>query len=1062
MNGNPSGTVERRPLAERLLAYGCTELIPLDAPLTEPAQIEYLDLLPRRGAASAATLHAVAEHQGTALLYLLDACADAADAGKVAQLQRQLANRSDPAWLGVVRPGSLELYPIGFHETATASPPLAIAEHDSTAPLFFQSLVHGVFTKNDRLQDSDYVFKKIYGLLTQTTDKFVGTETEEPLIPPLDVLSMAGRALFFRFLIDRKIVRDVELQDICPAAGGLKDTFANAEKAAQTSAWLDETFNGDFLRLIDDSIPAGDKSARQRAYLEYYRRIELHAGHPFFDHLHAILNGWRATGGRIQMELDWGDLDFAHIPVGVLSQVYESFSHRADHRAARKTSIHYTPRLIARLMVDQAFAAVKDPGGAKVLDPACGAGIFLVLAFRRLISERWRADGRRPDTRTIQSILYGQLLGFEVSESALRLAALALYITAIEVNGSPQPPKALKFPKNLRDHVLFDFGEEPATGESPTPSAFALGSLGPRVPAALNGVFDIVIGNPPWTRLREDELQRTAKDTGKKKEKSKTDALNRQFTEIGRRVLRDRGFADLAKRYENPDKNPDLPFVWRATEWAQKDDGIIALALPARIFGRTTGKGYEAWRAVLRSIALTGLINGADLRWSKVWEDVKFPFCLLFARNSVPGHDHRFQYAAPANEPDQNRHSRFRIDYEATQPISIERVEKKPWVLKALSLGTWRDVEVMESLLLAFPHSLAEMWVAWNPKEDKTGQGYNSSPRGTQKPAAFLAKLKDFAPSADGFSIDLGELRTYLQNHGMASAHRPRTEALYQPPLVILPQSPGDDPEGPRAFLSPQPLAFSESYYGYSCAEHSEPETLAALLYLIPHSKLFSYFCLMTSRRTGFDRQTFNKEELDCLPFPDISNLSEADSIAIRNLAHRLEHESHKPWNEIDSFLFSLYGLDADAEQTVQDTLFAAAAYRRQGRAALQRTMRKHREPFRSELRDLLDPYFDVCGERVLVEEPPSQPDTWRQPWFFLAISRAGAPVPVDANLLCRAMEEANKRSASRILVRAPGRRGLLLGVLNQRRWWTISRARLCGQHIIRHHLEAFGLSLNA
>jgi hypothetical protein len=124
--------------------------------------------------------------------------------------------------------------------------------------------------------------------------------------------------------------------------------------------------------------------------------------------------------------------------------------------------------------------------------------------------------------------------------------------------------------------------------------------------------------------------------------------------------------------------------------------------------------------------------------------------------------------------------------------------------------------------------------------------------------------------------------------------------------------------------------------------------------------------------------------------------------------------------------------------------------------------MREHREPFRNELRDLLEPYFEVCGEEVLVEEPIDQPDTWRQPWFFLAISRAGAPVNVEASLLCRAMKEANERSASRILVRAPGRNGLLLGVLNQRRWWTISRARLCGQHIIRHHLEAFGLSLNA
>jgi hypothetical protein len=55
-------------------------------------------------------------------------------------------------------------------------------------------------------------------------------------------------------------------------------------------------------------------------------------------------------------------------------------------------------------------------------------------------------------------------------------------------------------------------------------------------------------------------------------------------------------------------------------------------------------------------------------------------------------------------------------------------------------------------------------------------------------------------------------------------------------------------------------------------------------------------------------------------------------------------------------------------------------------------------------------------------------------------------------------MEVANKRGTSRIIVHASGKRGLLLGLLNQRRWWTHTRARLCAQHIVREHLGAFGL----
>lgn len=1065
MSRTQPNQVDERPLADRLRAYGCTDFIRLDEALSRPEQLDYLDLLPKRGGATQPLpITAVAENQGTALLYILDACGDAqADAATLAKLQQQLANRSDPAWLGVVRPGSLEIYPIGFHEAAATAPIQTIIEQQATAPFFFQSLVHGTFSGNKHLRGSDYVFKEIFGLLTQTTDKFVPAKGK-PVLEPLDVLSMAGRALFFRFLIDRGIVLKDECEEICPATTDLKDAFSSAKKAAQTSAWLDETFNGDFMRLIDESIPADNRRAREKAYLAFFHDAHQKTDGKIFAHLQAILRGWRAVGGAFQPELDWGDLNFAHIPVGVLSQVYESFSHRADSHTARKTSVHYTPRSIAGLMVEQSFAAVKYPAAAHLLDSSCGAGIFLVLAFRRLVRERWQQDKERPRTRAIQNILYNQLRGFDVSESALRLAALALYITAIEVNGTQRPPKDLKFPKNLRDEVLFHFGDDASSEtKSSKTSLFPLGSLGSKVPARFNKSFDIVIGNPPWTRLREDEPERNEEDAEKSKKQgeSATDELNKEFTTIGRRVLEARGFADLAKRYQNPDKNPDLPFLWRATEWV-KDGGVIALAMPARLFGRTSGKGFEAWRAVLRSIEVTGLINGADLRWSSVWKDVKMPFCVFFARNAVPSADHRFYYSSPISERALNDLGRFRIDYESTQPISTARIEKQPWVLKTLSLGTWLDVEVMEVLLKAFPQSLATFWKKWNPSRSRTGQGYNLSNELEQMPAKFLAKLKDLERPEFGFAICFNDLVTFRKKHGKDTVYWTKGKELYQPPLTIIPKAPGDELDEPKAYLSPQALAFSQSYYGYSCAEHPEAETLAPLVYLLAHSTLFRYFALMTSVSQGADHMIFTKQDFDSLPFPDLTKLPVRDKTTIRNLARRLEHDAIKPWQEIDSLLFRLYGLDDDAVQVARDTLFAAASYRKAGREALKRTIHETRTDFISELQESLEPYFDVCGEHAAVREANFQPDNWNEPWFFLAVSREADTVPINPSLIRNAMKIANERGTSRIIVKAPGRHGVLLGLLNQRRWWTKTRARLCSQHIIRECLGAFGLPEHA
>ena len=1053
---SPSAKSAPGPLAQRLAAYGCTEFIRLDERLSRPEQLDYLDLLPKQSNHTP-DLTAVAEHQGTALLYLVDACGDArSDADSLAKVRRQLANRSDPAWLGVVTPGALEIYPIGFHETASAGAVKTIPADSAAAPLFFQSLVHGTFEENHRLRGTDYVFKEIFGLLTQTTNEFVPKEGQGRL-DALEILSMAGRALFFRFLIDRKIVLESERAEICAAADELKNAFSTAKSAAQTSAWLDHTFNGDFLPLINEGIPAENRAAREAEYLRFYERAQHLVGKRIFDHLQAILRGWREVGGGFQPELDWGDLDFAHIPVGVLSQVYESFSHRADPRTARDTSVHYTPRTIAGLMVEQSFAAVRDKAAAQVLDSSCGAGIFLVLAFRRLVRERWQHDEVRPKTTVIQDILYRQLCGFDVSEPALRLAALALYITAIEVNGSPRPPHALKFPRNLRGEVLHRFGNDADDAKKAT--AFSLGSLGPDVSPDFNGRFDIVIGNPPWTRLREKAEEED--DEEESDGKSQTDELNNAFTEIGRRVLTARGFPDLAKKYRNPDKNPDLPFLWRATEWA-KHQGVIALALHPRLFMRVTGKGYEVWRAVLRSVEVTGILNGADLRKTGVWEGMDAPFCLVFCRNAPPPPDSRFHYATPLNEPGLNVEGRFRIDYETAQPVSVARVETQPWILKLFSLGTWLDVEVMEGILKAFPNTLKQEWAKWNPKQNQNGQGYNLSVNVPMKAVGFLGEMLDFEEPANDFSIEYSELTTFKERHRRTTANRPRTESLYQNPLVIIPKAPGEDPLTPKAFLSSQALAFSQSYYGYSTAGHADKTTLAALIYLLAHSTLFRYFALVVSASQGVDYMLFAKRDFAALPFPDLDKLPTSTKTRIRNLAHRLEHDATKPWDEINSFIFRLYGLDEDAVQVATDTLFAAASYRKAGKAALERTTRDTRANFVRTLREELEPYFEVCGEHAAVRVPEFQADTWREPWFFLAVSRAGDTVPVSPSLMRRAMEVANDRGASRIIVHAPGKRGLLLGLLNQRRWWTVTRARLCAQHIIRERLAAFGLPEHA
>jgi len=607
-------------LADAVKAFGCprSSIVSLrNAQKQSPDHVSYLDLLSDQVQEETARLpDAVAEFQGKPVMYLIDAESGEPDQAERINLQQRLANRGDHAVLAIVRPGELALYPLNLDRKTLNEKGIGkiIRIADPRAPFLFDEIATGTLTDLEgQPKASDPVFEEIKNLLDKAVNELVIGKG----LDGLAVLSMTGRALFFRFLIDRRIVTDELIKDICPAAKDdpkeyrLRRVFSTAERAAQTSTWLDVTFNGDLLPLIDPLPLNSSEAKRTRAYTEVYKQAGTDSKASIFQHLEAILRGWEHVEGIQQpllVGIDWHQLNFRHIPIGVLSQVYENFSHRVDEKIATDRSVHYTPRTLAKLLVDEALAGLETPAHqAKILDPACGAGVFLVLALRELVRRRWDADkkrlgdnARRPSKQVIEGILHNQIRGFDVSESALRLAALGLYVTVIELNEITTPPSAHHATKALQGLVLFD----QRTATERTQTGFVLGSLGDAVDdQKFNGVFDVVVGNPPWSVVNDKE---------------RSDDLDRVGTEVARRVLTARSLDEAAIAYSNPGGVPDLPFLWRAAEWARRG-GILAFALDARFILKQTQPGIIARNAWFHAVQVTGILNGSDLEKTPVW-----------------------------------------------------------------------------------------------------------------------------------------------------------------------------------------------------------------------------------------------------------------------------------------------------------------------------------------------------------------------------------------------------------------------------------------------------------
>jgi hypothetical protein len=126
-----------------------------------------------------------------------------------------------------------------------------------------------------------------------------------------------------------------------------------------------------------------------------------------------------------------------------------------------------------------------------------------------------------------------------------------------------------------------------------------------------------------------------------------------------------------------PNEVLDLPFVWRAMEWA-KPASQIAFTLHGRILFQQGDGMHEARKALFQALDVTSVINGAELRQTKVWPEISAPFCILFARNQLPSEGSGFRLVTPHLERTLNKSGNMRIDAASAEIVTPLQISKYP------------------------------------------------------------------------------------------------------------------------------------------------------------------------------------------------------------------------------------------------------------------------------------------------------------------------------------------------------------------------------------------------
>ena len=165
----------------------------------------------------------------------------------------------------------------------------------------------------------------------------------------------------------------------------------------------------------------------------------------------------------------WARYSFEHLPVEVISNIYQRF--------VRGPTAVYTPPFLASFLLDRVMPYSALEGTERVLDPACGSGVFLVGAFKRLVNA-WRSKHGwgRLDVTTLKRILHTSIFGIEIDAFAVEITAFSLCLALCDALRPDVIWKELRFDR-LSDKNLIagDFFE-----------------------ATPRDSFDFVVGNPPF------------------------------------------------------------------------------------------------------------------------------------------------------------------------------------------------------------------------------------------------------------------------------------------------------------------------------------------------------------------------------------------------------------------------------------------------------------------------------------------------------------------------------------------------------------------------------------
>lgn len=578
---------------------------------------------------------------------------------------------------------------------------------------------------------------------------------------------------------------------------------------------------------------------------------------------------------RTKQYILWEIYSFNHLPIELISGIYEAFLSKKE----KDSGIVYTPPYLVNALIDECMPLDKaeeffKESNYKVLDPACGSGIFLVAALKRMVQWwailQYKETGviAYPSIDVVKSFARNNIYGIDIEHGATLITIFSICIAICDKLSPMQIWNELRFDDLSKSNIIAD-------------DFF-------KVYSTYGNDFDLVIGNPPFNH-------------------SPTVYTNKSFLQYAKENY-------LVKPSHRLNDDNLALFFWDRAVHLRKKNGKICLILPAGAW-LYNKNSFEYRKHFLDRFQVDKIIDFTHLSDKLFHGSTDVAVCAAIATDLPEEKPRDIVHIVVRRSKVAEERFYFEIDHYDFHNVSYNIAKKNSYVWKANLLGGGRLIRLLN--YLGALQNL-EQFLVKKRREDnwEFGEGYivghdgsireervvvsKSGRRRTYIKAAWITNR----PAVVTETFEENSIPTiYTENEIIFEWPRTKTQRIFQPPHILIKENLGKNHI--PMLISTQYLCFKHEIIGIHAPQDQIEELKQLYQNLQARSRTYRLFLLASSTRAGITRSTSTliKNDIMSLPYPEESEdlqLSYSEAIVQNDV---LEYYINSKTHSVNSIL---------------------------------------------------------------------------------------------------------------------------------------------------------------